>query len=509
MEDTIEVAPQQAKTANEETQVQSSQREPTAIELLEIAGERLPVNSAVIDFEGPDDELDPHNWTVKKKVFTFFLVSFATMVVSMTSSIFSTVIPVLEKTYDIGKVVCSLGIAVYVLGFATGPLIWAPISEIFGRRIPYMLSMLGFTLFAFGTAASNNIVAVFVCRFFAGFFGACPFTLSGAICSDMLSPQAFTFSMVGFGITVFSGPLLAPMIGGFIVMNENLGWRWTHYLAGILGVVSFVSVFLFLDESYHPSILVWKARNLRRDTGNRDIHAKHEEVKLNVKTIIRDYLTIPLKLLGRDLIILCVCVFGAFVYGLLYLFLTAYPVIFQGVHGMNPGVGGIPFIAVIIGQILAGILMYLRQLTLTRKMQENINELVPEWLLLAAIPGSAAFAAGLLWLGWSGYSPATHWIVPTLSGILTGFGLITMFLPSVQYVALVRRNRAASALAAHTFLRSLAGSCFPLFAPDMFKTLGVQWSLTLLGCIAACMIPIPVFLYIYGARMRAMSRLQL
>lgn len=393
------------------------------------------------------------------------------MIVSMTSSIFSTIIPILCDLYELPRVVGSLGVALYVLGFATGPLVWAPISELQGRRMPYVISMLCFTLFSFGTAVSKGPAAIFVCRFFGGFFGACPFTLSGAVCSDMLSPRLFTNSMVGFGITVFSGPLLAPTIGGFIVMNDQLGWRWTHYLAGILGAASFASVFFSLDESYAPSVLVWKARHLRKETGDLTIRATHEEGKLDVKTIMRSYLIIPLKLLFLDPIILCMCIFGAFVYGLLYLFLTAYPIIFQQIQGMNPGVGGLPFIAVILGQCLAGIAMYFRQLSLRRMIDHNDGEIVPEWLLLPAIPGSGAFCSGLLWLGWTGYRAETHWILPTLSGLLTGFGLITMFLPSVQYVALVRRTRAASALAAHTFLRSLFGSVFPLFAPAMVRLL--------------------------------------
>ncbi|KAL4989172.1 major facilitator superfamily domain-containing protein [Aspergillus falconensis] len=412
-----------------------------------------------------------NNELTETRFYTFALVSFATMIVSMTSSIFSTVVSTISSKYGISRAVGNLGVSLYVLGFATGPLIWAPFSELKGRRLPFAFSMFGFTVFSFATAASKDLQSVFICRFFAGFFGACPFTLAGAVCSDMLSAQAFTDSMVGFGITVFSGPLLAPTIGGFIVMDERLGWRWTHYLAGILGVASFISVLFFLDESYAPVILVSKARRLRHQKRNWSIHATHEEMELNLNAIFQDYFAIPLKLLALDPIILCICIFGAFVYGLLYLSITTYPIIFQQIHGMNPGVGGLPFIAVIVGQVFAGIVMYTRQRWLGRQIQANNGELVPEWLLLTAIPGSAAFSAGLFWLGWTGYRGDVHWAWPTLSGMLTGFGLITMFLPSVQYVVHIRRNRAASAIAAHTFLRSLAGSGFPLFATYMVRLL--------------------------------------
>jgi DHA1 family multidrug resistance protein-like MFS transporter len=64
---------------------------------------------------------------------------------------------------------------------------------------------------------------------------------------------------------------------------------------------------------------------------------------------------------------------------------------------------------------------------------------------------------------------------------------------------------AASAVAANTFLRSLAGAGFPLFAQPMFKRLGVNWAGTLLGCIALCLVPIPICFIVYGERLRRKS----
>jgi DHA1 family multidrug resistance protein-like MFS transporter len=344
-------------------------------------------------------------------------------------------------TYGVSREVGTLGVSLYVLGFATGPLVWAPFSELKGRRIPFLMSIFGFSIFSFATAVSKDLQSIFICRFFAGFFGACTLTLAGAIASDMFSPDIFMISMVCFVLTVFAGPLLAPLIGGFIVMNENLGWRWTHYIPGILGAASFLSLFFFQDETYAPIILVAKARKLRHETQNWAIHAKHEEIELDLRSILHNYLAIPLKMLALDPIILCMCIFGSFVYGLLYLFLTAYPFIFQRVHGMNQGVGGLPFIGVIVGQFFAGLVMYLRQPGLRRMIMKNNGQIIPEWFIIPAIPGAVAFSAGLFWLGWTGYRRDIHWIVPTLSGLLTGYGLISIFIPSIQYVVQYRRQR--------------------------------------------------------------------
>lgn len=67
-------------------------------------------------------------------------------------------------------------------------------------------------------------------------------------------------------------------------------------------------------------------------------------------------------------------------------------------------------------------------------------------------------------------------------------------------------HSAASAIAANTFLRSLAGAVFPLFAQYMFASLKVNYAGTLLGCVALVLVPIPVAFWKYGHKLRARSK---
>lgn len=66
---------------------------------------------------------------------------------------------------------------------------------------------------------------------------------------------------------------------------------------------------------------------------------------------------------------------------------------------------------------------------------------------------------------------------------------------------------AASCIAANSLLRSMFGAGFPLFGDQMFNNLGIQWAGTLLGCLAAVMIPIPVVFYLYGEKIRGWSKI--
>jgi DHA1 family multidrug resistance protein-like MFS transporter len=236
-----------------------------------------------------------------------------------------------------------------------------------------------------------------------------------------------------FSMTVFTGPLLAPFIGGFITMSY-LGWRWTEYIVAIMGFVAFGLNLLFLQETYPPVILVEKAEELRRRTRNWGIHAKQEEIEVDVRELIEKNFSRPIKMLISEPIVLLLSLYMAFIYGILYLSLTAYPIVFQGIYGMNLGVGGLPFFGMILGQLLAGLFIVFRQPGYQKKLAANNDMPIPEWRLPEVIIGGAAFAVGLFWFGWSGYRSDVHWIVPTLSGILTGFGLLSIFLQSLNYL---------------------------------------------------------------------------
>ncbi len=276
-------------------------------------------------------------------------------------------------------------------------------------------------------------------------------------------------------------------------------------LVAIMGFVAFFLDFFFLEETYPPVILIAKAAELRRRTKNWGIHAKQEEIEIDFRELISKNFSRPMRLLFTEPIVLLLSIYMAFIYGLLYLFLTAYPIVFQQIHGMSGGVGGLPYFGMIIGMISAGIYIVLTQPSYNRKLAANNGVPIPEWRVPPIIVGGLSFAGGLFWFGWSGYKKDIHWIVPTLSGLLTGFGLLSIFLQALNYLVDAYLMFAASAIAGNTFLRSLAGAGFPLFSQYMFKALGVNWAGTLLGCVALCLVPIPVCFYIYGEKIRRKS----
>ncbi|KAL3475460.1 major facilitator superfamily domain-containing protein [Aspergillus californicus] len=467
----------------------------------------LPDRSVyVIDFDGPNDPSHPHNWPLKTKLYLSAMLGLVCFSSTFDSAIFSPSTAQVAEHFGVSQEVAILTSSLYIVGFACGPLFWGPLSELYGRRIPIVVSMLGFGIFNTAVAVSKDLQTLLVCRCFSGIFGSCPIVVVAASFADLYNNRQRGIAISLFSDLVFLGPLAAPSIGGFI--NESfLGWRWTGYIPAFMGYAAFAINLCFLKETYPPVILVAKAAELRRSTQNWGIHAKHEQVEIDFHELVVRNLTRPVLMLCREPLIIAVTAYMSFIYGLLYCFLSAYPTIFQGVHGMSPGIGGLPLFGVAVGLLAGTVYMIYACKEYNAKLAANGSlPPIPEWRLPPVIVGGVLFSIGLFWLGWTGFTNRIHWIVPTLSGLCTGAGLLIIFIQLLNYTIDTYLMYAASALAANAFCRSFMAAAFPLFTRQMFDNMGIQWAGTLLGCIAAALVPIPITFLLYGKILRLKSR---
>lgn len=222
------------------------------------------------------------NWPLRKKMITLVVLGYTTFVVTWGSSIFSTATLSVSAYFGVSIEVALLGISLYVLGFAFGPLICmivpqlpilkqelsgigGPLSELYGRRNPLIISIFGFAIFQIAVAVGKDIQTVLICRFFGGVFASSPLAVVGAVLADMFGPETRGQAVAVFSMMVFGGPLFGPIAGSFITASY-LGWRWTEYITAIMGFLALALIVLFLEETYPPIILVQKAEHLRRIT---------------------------------------------------------------------------------------------------------------------------------------------------------------------------------------------------------------------------------------------------
>ena len=251
-------------------------------------------------------------------------------------------------------------------------------------------------IFTIASATAKDIQTLIICRFFAGVCGASQLTVVPGVLADIYDNTYRGVAISVYALTVFGGPLTAPFVGGFIA-SSYLGWRWTLYIPAILSLANGAISLFFLRETYAACLLIVKAVAIRKATNNWGIHAKQEEVEVDLADLVDKYFTRPLKLLCTEPIILAISLYMSFVYGLVYALLAAYPYVFEQIHGMTPGVAGLTFIGLITGVLLALGFILSQHVTYRRKLVENNNVPVPEWRLRPTILGAPVFAVGLFW----------------------------------------------------------------------------------------------------------------
>ncbi len=294
--------------------------------------------------------------------------------------------------------VTGLTITLFLLGYCAGPLIFAPLSEFYGRRYIFYITFICYIAFSFLCAFAPNFGSLLVGRFLAGTFVSAPLTNAPGVLADLWGPAARGNAMAGFSCMVWVGPSIGPVISGFLELTED--WRWsvymTHWLAGGTLLLLFT-----IPETFTPIVLKHKAQRIRRARipGFEDAKAPFDDTDRSLFAIYKVALTRPW-IIMFDPISFLIAVYISLVYLLLYMLFSIYPIIFQEKRGWNPGVGELPLLGTVVGAVIGAFFVIWDSRRIQRLIEAGKME--PEDRLLIAMFGGVSFAACNFWLAWGG-----------------------------------------------------------------------------------------------------------
>ncbi len=163
---------------------------------------------SLVDFEGPDDPYRPVNWPMRKKLTATALYALTTMAVTWASATYSAGQRKIAEEFNIGMQTATLGTTLFLFGFGTGPLLWAPLSEVYGRKIAVLPPMFIVACFSFGTATAKDVQTIMITRFFSAFFSAAPVTNTGGVLADLFPPSERGIAIAAYAMAVVIGPVI-------------------------------------------------------------------------------------------------------------------------------------------------------------------------------------------------------------------------------------------------------------------------------------------------------------
>ncbi|KAH0828296.1 putative transporter [Fonsecaea pedrosoi] len=477
------------------------------------------LDHGIVGWDGPDDPENPLNFPRPRKWALLGLVSAITFVSPLASSMFAPAVGFLGEDFGVHQeLVLSFTVSVYLLGIwlgtdtpdkQFGPLVLAPLSEIYGRRIVLCGANIFFVVWQIGCALAPNVGGLIAFRFLAGIGGSGCLTLGAGVIADLFVVEERGLATSIWSLGPLFGPVVGPICGGFVA--QQIGWRWVFWILLIASASTTIGIELLNKETYARVLIRWKTQRLAKTLGRSDLVSWFDREKgpVGPKRTLMDGMRRPLQMLVKYPIVMVLSGYMSLVYGLLYLLFTTITFVFEQQYGFSPQITGLAYLGIGIGFFLgAGVIAATSDRMVIKLTKRNNGQFEPEMRMPLMIIFACFIPVSFFWYGWAA-DKKVHWIVPIIGMVPFSFGMMGVFLPIQTYLIDCYPTYAASAIAILTATRSLVGALLPLAGPPMYDALGLGWGNSLLGFVALACIPIPLVLERYGKQIRSRDKLVL
>ncbi|KAF8443884.1 major facilitator superfamily domain-containing protein, partial [Boletus edulis BED1] len=406
----------------------------------------------------------------------------------------------IQEHFQTTNFIATLGVGLYNFGSIFGPLIGGPLSELYGRRPVYVGASVGFVFFSLAAALSPTMISLLSCRALAGLIGSAVFALYGGTLADMFSPDERGPLVALFTVVLQGAPTIGPVPSS--LLGNIVHWRWL--MGGIAAWAAIITIVVIcLPET--------EVNAIRRRI------AQEQGLGLPISPaqpsgILGKALSTPITMLRREPIVTWTSLYHAFIYGLLFLLLEAYPHVYKSYYSMSRQQASLVFIAPWLGNLL-GVLIYFCILKPQYDAHQHAilvqsggkRNIPPEGRLPGVSLSSLFTPIGMLWFALSA-RPDVYWLVPVLSGVPVGMGMTLLQLSLLNYYIDLYPTQSASVIAANCAVRNVVSTIFPSLGIPLYTHFGIRDASLLLACISCIGFPTALILLLYGKKLRAASR---
>lgn len=275
------------------------------------------VDGRRVIFFDEDDKTNPYNWNIPKKLYVVITGMLMVVNSTMGSSLPSGATSVVQKYFHVtSDELLVLPVSIYLIGYILGPMIFAPLSESYGRKIIMICTFTVFSAFVMASALAPNFASLVIFRLFAGIGASTPVSVIGGIYADLYNTsRARGIAIMAFMACTTWGPLAGPLISGYV--SEGVSWQWVYWIELIVAGATWPFL-LCMPETYGPVILKRKAKKMRKESGNSNIAAPSEVRKQDLWEVVSVVLTRPVRMFLFEAIVLCTCLYLSLAYGIFY-----------------------------------------------------------------------------------------------------------------------------------------------------------------------------------------------
>jgi MFS family permease len=382
--------------------------------------------SRIVTF-GKADPGDPRNWSRARKWLMVGAILPIDLSVSWGASGFSPAAGDFANDVGVSPQIATLGLSLYVLGLAFGPMSLAPLSEYYGRRPVYIISYGMFLLLLLATSYVESLAPFLILRLFSGFFSSTTISNFGGTIADL-----FHHNETGPAMSWFLWAATGGSPTGFVLFSFIAHGRGWHEVFRIMFFICFafwlilVVALYYLGETRHSVILLQRARAMRQATGDERIEVPDEMKERGSKQLFGVALTRPFRFLAGEAIVQFGALYNGFLYGLSFLFNGAFHMIFGPAgYGFNTIGVGICFLGIVVGITSGLVTNIFQERHYQRRVLEAGHSDVPEARVHHAKVAAIVLPVSLLAFAFLA-TPDVHPFWPVLASAFWGWSFYTL-----------------------------------------------------------------------------------
>ncbi|EXJ82516.1 hypothetical protein A1O3_06329 [Capronia epimyces CBS 606.96] len=466
-----------------------------------------PDDVVIVDFDPAGDEENPLDWPAAYKWGIVALLAFMAFTVTFTCI---SMVPVANQiVFELShghasKSASVLLVTIWELGESAGPLLIAPLSEMFGRYPVFNVANVLFIAATMLAALCQSTPLFIAARALTGLAVASN-VLCPAIVGDMFVSDQRGSAMSIVMIAPLLGGAVGPVISGAV--SQSLGWRQVLWMSVILAGSCEVAFLTCFRETYKVAILKRRAARLRRETDNprlRTVFAA--DVTAETQHRFWDSIMRPAVVFYSSSVLQILSLFGSMVFAYFYIMSTSLPDILEDVYGLSPAMTGSTFVSFSVGSgVSVVIINRLLDRIYIQMRKRNKGVGLPEFRLPLVIVGGFTVPFVVILYGWTAQARLPLWLLIITLGLL-GLTAMLGMIPVYTYIVDAFKLHSASAVTAVIVTRCLMGTFLPLATQPLVDRFGYGWGFTVFAAASLVAAPIPVLIFRYGSRWRQYSK---
>ncbi|MCJ1247918.1 hypothetical protein MMC30_005133 [Trapelia coarctata] len=206
-------------------------------------------NGKIILEPQPEDSLnDPLNWPSWRRDIALLSLGFYCMLGGGMTPILAAGFNNVAETYNVSEPKVALTTGFYMLGLGLGSLVASPTAILFGKRPVYLAGIILFVVSSVWCAVSPNYVSLVIARIVMGIAVSPVECLPSATIAEIFFLHERAFRLGIYTLLLLGGKNLIPLVSAAII--QGLSWQWVFWIVAIVVAFCFVTVFLFVPETF-------------------------------------------------------------------------------------------------------------------------------------------------------------------------------------------------------------------------------------------------------------------